>query len=86
MTRRPALLDCTTYRIEPRGSRWVVIAERPSVTVPLRRFATQEEAEGYLAECEERARHLALLTSPNPKRYVSAAPVRPQPKELPHVP
>ena len=27
-----------------------------------------------------------LLTSPNPKRYVSAAPVRPQPKELPHVP
>ena len=63
MTRRPALLDCTTYRIEPRGSRWVVIAERPSVTVPLRRFATQEKAEGYLAECEARADYLKGSTS-----------------------
>ena len=62
MARGPALLDCTSCRIEPRGSRWVVIAERPSVTVPLRRFATQEEAEGYLAECEVRAAYLKWST------------------------
>lgn len=54
MTRPLLPHGLTTYRLEPRGSRWQVLAERPSLSVPLRLFGTRQEADLYLSECRDR--------------------------------